>query len=426
MSTNEELSGGGVMIPVDEGVRAVEGKSRLDGDVPGVQDRQRRGEGRWLAKAAAWFSRWIVGAILGTFFVGSIVILGWTLRLSRRCMCWCWWRRSPVRAEGVSFDDYLAIIGEGAGRRVPGLVADLREGIPQWRRYLGGLADNVKYGVSGLFNVWVMTLPGCLLWAVAWYAGWLNSFHKGYEQAAIGPLTFIGGIVLFVAAMFYVPMAQMRHAATGEWRSFYQFRFVWSLIRRRWFANLGLAAGYFIASLPLILMKVAPFAIGNTEWVTGMTPPEQLRVITGYYLACSLLIVPLFVLLRLWAASIYAGAVREGVRLGGLTEESVSDREWTAIESAGWLRLPPAGSRDGVWRVVQWMASRTGRMISAVAVAILWVLFVWQILFSEFFNFHAMGRGWLNQPMIQLPWFDHTPNQLRQAAKEVDGVSPSY
>src|SRR2546429_8683233 len=87
-----------------------------------------------------------------------------------------------------------------------------------------------------------------------WYDGWNNSFNKGYEQFSVGPGVSVLGILLFITAMLYVPMAQARQAVTGNWRCFYQFRLIRTLVRRRWFACFGLAALYALCSLPILVL----------------------------------------------------------------------------------------------------------------------------------------------------------------------------
>ena len=53
-----------------------------------------------------------------------------------------------------------------------------------------------------------------------------------------------------------------------------------------------------------------------------------------------------------------------------------------------------------------------------MATFLVWLLFVVNVMTHAFFKFHVGGRGWWNQPLIQLPWFDYTPKALREAAKE--------
>jgi hypothetical protein len=70
-----------------------------------------------------------------------------------------------------------------------------------------------------------------LLWLFAWFAGWNNSFHKGYELAFVGPAAGWLGVALFISDMLYVPYAQVRHAVSGERRRFFEL----GLLRRlRW------------------------------------------------------------------------------------------------------------------------------------------------------------------------------------------------
>jgi len=76
--------------------------------------------------------------------------------------------------------------------------------------------DHVRIGVQGIFNTWCWTLPGCILWLFAWFAGWNNSFKQRLtNRRGLVDDGFVGSC-LFIAAMFYVPLAQARQAVTGD------------------------------------------------------------------------------------------------------------------------------------------------------------------------------------------------------------------
>ena len=113
---------------------------------------------------------------------------------------------------------------------------------------LGGLAANARMGVKALACTYVLVGPDCFLWFAVWYDGWNNSFNKGYEQAAVGPLTGLLGAALFLAAMLYVPMAWAHLAATGDPRAFFEFGFVRKLIRQRLGAMTLYAAVFSLAT----------------------------------------------------------------------------------------------------------------------------------------------------------------------------------
>ena len=208
----------------------------------------------------------LVGAILCQSLLGSLVVLGWIQRMSQRTTFREWWKlRAPHlrHAEGFnSFEEFAQGTGETqALARWPTWIRQPRTITPSPRlltRWLGGLALNVRLGLASAINTWILTLPGCLLWAIAWYDGWQNSFNKGYEHAWVGPTTFTIGTLLFASAMLYVPMAQARQASTGSWRSFFDFKTVWHLIQRRWLGCLGVALLCTALNFPVLALKTYP------------------------------------------------------------------------------------------------------------------------------------------------------------------------
>ncbi|MFN0066655.1 MAG: hypothetical protein ACKVYV_03365, partial [Limisphaerales bacterium] len=163
--------------------------------------------------ARLFFGAWKLwlGSVLSTFFLGSLAVIGWTARAARREALKSWWRRSPQRSAGVRFEDFAAgdaataefarwpnwVLGAPASRPTrqaapPSRPGDDTPARPRLlHRLVGGGFANLRLGVQMAFNTWVLTLPGGLLWAVAWYAGWQNSFNKGYEHAWFGPSVFI-------------------------------------------------------------------------------------------------------------------------------------------------------------------------------------------------------------------------------------------
>ena len=52
-----------------------------------------------------------------------------------------------------------------------------------------------------------------------------------------------------------------------------------------------------------------------------------------------------------------------------------------------------------------------GQITAAFAAFWIWFSFVAQIYASEFLSSHT-ALGWVNQPLVQLPWFRHVPPRL--------------
>jgi len=231
---------------------------------------------------------------------GALAIVGWTYRLMQRAVLKQWWKLSEPARRGDSFAQFVAADSHTKEHlHWPNwfLAQDFREAVRRspessFGKHLRGVLKalgqsiwlNVRLGVQGIFNTWVFTLPGCVLMLFGWYVGWNNSFNKGYEQFLVGPLVSLLGIALFIAAMYYVPMAQARQAATGQWRSFYQFRLVWTLIRRRWLACLGLAMLYSLCSVPIMVLTSVVMSLPNINpKLADLTPAETIKVLNAYY-----------------------------------------------------------------------------------------------------------------------------------------------
>src|SRR5262249_14615278 len=203
--------------------------------------RRRPGLRRKLATLGGWLWRLAVGTALCMLWPTAILVVGWLYRWTQARVLRRWWEQSRLRELGT-FEEVFETLGPDApvarprwllrerlralpAPGQPGRLAQLLS-VP-WH----SLWRNFKIGFQGLFCTFLLTGWGCLLMLFSWEFGWLNSFNKGYEQAFLGPVTGFLGILLFVAAMFYVPMAQAHHAATGDYRAFFEFRFVWRLIQ---------------------------------------------------------------------------------------------------------------------------------------------------------------------------------------------------
>lgn len=378
-----------------------------------------------FAKAAVFFWKFFFGLILTQAVLGSVLVAGWAYRLMQRAVLKQWWRTSRRVNLHQNFEEFLEashrtahhvtwpnwIAGQNAWRKIreaagAGAAAQLRTA---FRMALPSLWANAKLGTQAILNTWMLTMPGCLLWLFAWYDGWNNSFNKGYEQALVGPLTGLLGVALFMAAMLYVPMAQARQASTGNWRSFYQFRLVWGLVRRTWLGCLALAFAYSAISIPVTVLRTMPTFFSNINPALEDAEPAQVvQLLNTYFFWASVVLFPAFIAVRLLAARLYARALLDATQSGALNEEALSDGEWEALHSLDLLQIKPIPRSHTLVRAVSWLGTRTGRIAATVLMLFIWFTFVAQIFVSEFFNYHPV-IGWLNQPLVQLPILKYIP-----------------
>ena len=391
----------------------------------------RRGVLSQMGRGVLFVWKWAAGAALTQSILGGLVVLGWTMRVMQRSVLKSWWKQSSARAGGINFTSWIESVAPAHDHRHwpnwllrqnylarPGHEESERRDTRRLSRLATGLLSslwrNLKLGVQGAFNVWVFTMPGCILWLFSWYDGWNNSFNKGYEQAPVGPLLGVAGIVLFIAAMLYVPMAHARQAATGEWRSFYQFRLVWGLIRRRWTSCLLLAAGFSLLSIPITVMKTAPYflAMGNSP-IPDFTPEQALQYLKAYFFWCGFGFLAAWLVLRCWLARLYARALLKGLQQGEVSVSDLGAWERRELNRLELIQIYPPRSRHVLVEVAAGTSAGLWRFAMIAATCLVWFTFVAQIYIAEFLMYHPV-HGWLNQPLVQLPWFRYLPPHLQE------------
>jgi hypothetical protein len=385
-----------------------------------------------------------VGAVLVQSFLGALVVLGWTQKAVQRSVLRAWWRRRPGSRGHLTFERFCSedaatsdmvsdpnwFLGRPSGN--PGGF----RGLP--RRLLGGLFSNLRCGVVAAFGMFLLVGPGELLWSVSWYAGWQNSFNKGYEHAVVGPLVFILGLLLFSFGMLVLPLAATRLAVTGRFRTMLQWRRLWNWSARRWAASamlamlIAAAGGLSLVAktLPGFFPQMAESRILRLE-KAGEEVPSELResaspsrgmalaVLRRYHFRWALVLFPVFVGVRILAGRHYAATVLDGVRSGMIGEEDLEESEWHVLRRLDLITPRPAAERPRWRRFAAWLGTRSGRISARMLTFGVWMFLGVLILVSEFLRYSgggggAPGRGWWNQPMIQVPWFNWTPGHLRE------------
>ena len=367
----------------------------------------------WRLLMAVW--KYAVGVILCLTPLTAILVVGWTYRLMQRTTLKRWHKLSDFGADGSGFYDYALgdsrtashvawpnwLLGApDAAWRIdagPGRITVLLQ------RVAGSLWDNLKIGIQASLNTALLLLPIGALWLLSWWGGWQNSFHKGYEQAWVGPVVGFLGIGLFMVAMIYVPVAQARQAASGSWRAFWDVPLIRRLLRRRRLAGLGLALLYIVFAAPIMALKAAPLFIG--EQVDGLPPQEVRSIADQYFLFATAALFPLYVLVRLAAARLYARAMFDSVQAGDLQLEELSPYEREAL---GRLRVAPAAAHDRGSSVGRFAASLPRAVVVAMTLAA-WFAVAAQLYVAQFLNYAWFA--WLNHPLIQLPWLRYLPAQ---------------
>lgn len=313
-------------------------------------------------------ARLVVNGAVGTFLcagpVTAVIALGW---LTRR-------------------QGHLARDRFGQAEEAPGWLFGPREANarPSGRiaRSLGGLAANIRTGLMALTALLAWTLPFTLLWLGAWWAGWENSFNKGYEQAFVGPSVFLFGALLAALILPALPVMLAHLATEDRLSAAFELRRLRSLVAQ---------AGWRVPALMLVVAAFAvPFfgarglittATDWAPWIEDLTP-DQLAGLQGKIaLGLAALAFGTAWITRALAARIYATAAPRAAGLKpGLWDGT------HAVEAA-----QPARPRSRMMATL-WYGS-------AMAITL---GFSFLILAGQFLD-HAWWR-WIFHPALTLPW----------------------
>ncbi len=368
--------------------------------------------------ALAW--RCFIGVLFSQSLLLSFLVVGWLQRGMQRAVLRRWWQTSELRRGGTSFEEFARSIPALAGcAERPHLILQQHFGEAWcsrgWKALFHSLLLNARLGVPSIFNTWVLTLPGLVLMNLGWFDGWNNSFTKGYEHAFAGPSISLLGIALFIAAMLYVPLAQAHQASSGSWRAFYQWRLVWRVARHRWLAMLGLALVYSAVSVPIIALRAFPQFIPQsqkfaTTTLSSLTPQQIEQALNLHFLRAGFVVLAALLLVRWLAARIYAGGILRALRAGDIPAHALGSAQHAALDRLGHLSAPPPLPRHPVLDFAGRLASLAGRFAAGFAFVFVWFSFVAQMYVMQFLNYLPIV-GWMNQPLVQLPWIKYLPHK---------------
>lgn len=316
------------------------------------------GPGR-LSRLGSLAANGVIGTLLCTGPVTAVVALGW---LTRR-------------------QGHLARDRFGLTEEAPGWLLGPREK-GRLARALGGLAANIRMGLLALTALLAWTLPFTLLWLGAWWAGWENSFNKGYEQAVVGPAVFLTGAFLAALILPALPFILAHLAAEDRLSAAFELRRLRSAIVQAGWRIPALVGLTTLAALPLAAARgLITTATDWAPWVQDLTVEEAAALNGQIALALAAWAFPATWVLRTLSARAYALAAPRAAGLKpGLWDGA------HATEAA-----VPASARSRLMTTLWYGAA----MAITLALSFL-------ILAGQFLD-HAWWR-WLFHPALTLPW----------------------
>ncbi len=302
----------------------------------------------------------IVGTLLCLSPLTAIIALGWLVRRMRARIRQRWYGEAEVT-------------GWLLGPKDRGWIS----------RLFGGFAANIRAGLLATVGLFSLTLPFTLTWLGAWWAGWENSFNKGYEQAAVGPSVWLFATLLSLPILVHLPLALAHAASEDRFSAFWEWRRIRSVAASAGWRLVWLAVLSVILSVPFFGMRAIPaFIEGIVPEFADMTIAAQSEVARGFEFATAGLAFSCALIVRRQAAILYAIATpwAAGGRLAHL-----------------WVGHPVKN--------VATSGGTSNRMASTVwliAAALIWGSVPVLIVGGQFMNYDPVL--WLNHPVILLPW----------------------
>jgi hypothetical protein len=321
------------------------------------------GSGR-LARLCRLVLNLAVGTLLCAGPVTAVIALGW---LTRR-------------------QGHLARDRFGAAEEAPGWLLGPHEvngrATGRLARALGGLGANIRAGLMALAALLAWTLPFTLLWLGAWWAGWENSFGKGYEQAHVGPGVFLTGAVLAALILPALPLMLAHLATEDRLAAAFELRRLRGLVAQAGWRVPALSILSCLCALPVFAARALIATSGDwAPWIQDLTPDEVAALKGQIALALAAVAFLTTWTLRALAARTYAYAAPRaaGLRPGRWDGTAAAE---AAVPASPRLRLMTT-----VWYALA-MAVTLGTAFLIVA--------------GQFFE-HAWWR-WLFHPALTLPW----------------------
>jgi hypothetical protein len=325
-------------------------------------------------------ARWLLTMLLGTLLcltpVGAIVALGWQLRAMRRAAA-----ETALRRAGMNH--VAARVAADAGSIAqPGLVMGQGRGLV---RLVGGLAANLRSGLAALVPVAAYAgLPGGGL-ALAWYAGWQNSFAKGYENAAIGPALFLPLMLVAALALAHLPLALAHMAVERRIGAAFELRRLRALAAASGWRYLVVSAGFVLLAFPWLLLRVLPvFAHGFDPAIAAgdVAAAKEFEGALAAAMAAGLFTATTWA--RLATARAYGRAMARLAEAGH-----------PAASGVALAPLPPPAGRKA-------FAARPLRWVAVLLLTAIWLLVPAVMVVAQFMNMDWLV--WVLPPLAGLPW----------------------
>lgn len=331
------------------------------------------------------------------------LLTGWINRYMRNCALRVWIKKcAPETAPVKSWPKWLDDGAENTPIKPPANIA-----VRIWRKTKGAarsLGRLYRSGLLSLLNTWLLSLPFGFVWLWMWWAGWNNTFSRGYEEEGLTQGILFLSMLAFCCLMLYLPLAQARQAIQGTWQAFFDVQVIRTIAAHVRIRLLILALTYALIGGAVLLGGKAILA--TFPQVYGLEPKDtemlKQKIFVHFFGMIAFFYGGLLFVKRM-NARVYAIGLLKALQSGALNETHLGPYERSVLfDQLAFKRnaLPKVSPR---WkRVLGWPFKKIGIGLLILTTICVWGGMVSTLYFSQFMN-HSYP-DWLNLPLIQMPY----------------------
>jgi hypothetical protein len=225
----------------------------------------------------------------------------------------------------------------------------------------------IEDGLRHVLGVGLVSLPHVTLMGLGWWAGWENSFNKGYEQAWVGPTLVLSGMLLGSLVSVHLPMLMAQGVAERRLSAYLDVPASRRLVRAAGWGYVALTLSTVLALLPLLALQAS---IAFFFRKPSVDPADVVRQAGVLHLLATAYLVLVLIVLRGWRARLYGRA-----RL--ILEAEDGRARWT-------------------------LGAKVVSAVRFLICALAWAVAFAALVVAQFAN-HAWW-SWMNLPVLGLPW----------------------
>ena len=271
------------------------------------------------------------------------------------------------------------------------------------KQYFGAVKQHYKAGLQALFNVWILTLPLCLIWFLMWNTIHDMAFNKSHEEIGFAIFASFLSVLCFSFLMMYLPIAQARQAVNENWRRFFDIRIIMTIARQVRIRLFIMAVIYGLGSFGFVLATKTIMANFEGFYALNMDDVQAVEdKVFNHYLMVSVFFFAGLLFLKRMSAKIYAIALLKAVHKGVLKEEQLTDLEYNILIKKLHHHVKSKPEPHAFFKVIKWPFRHASNMLLILITLAVWGLFVVTIYIGQFINIHYMD--WLSHPFIHMPY----------------------